>query len=32
MRRSDFGAAVAGGGAAALIAHLNALSDAFMKH
>jgi phospholipid transport system substrate-binding protein len=32
MRRSDFGAAIAGGGATALIAHLNRLSDEFLKH
>lgn len=32
MRRSDFGAAIAGGGAAALITHLNRLSDDFLKH
>jgi phospholipid transport system substrate-binding protein len=31
MRRSDFGAAIASGGATALVAHLNALSDDFMK-
>lgn len=31
MRRSDFGAAIAGGGATALIAHLNRLSDEFLK-
>jgi phospholipid transport system substrate-binding protein len=32
MRRSDFGAAIAGGGAVGLIAHLNSLSDSLMKH
>jgi len=32
MRRSDFSAAIAGGGATALIAHLNRLSDEFLKH
>lgn len=31
MRRSDFGAAIASGGATALIAHLNRLSDEFLK-
>lgn len=31
MRRSDFGAAIAAGGAPTLIAHLNALSDGFLK-
>lgn len=30
MRRSDFGAAIAAGGASALIAHLNSLSDGYL--
>jgi phospholipid transport system substrate-binding protein len=32
MRRSDFNAAIADGGAAGLIAHLNSLSNSLMKH
>jgi phospholipid transport system substrate-binding protein len=32
MRRSDFAAAIASGGAPVLIAHLNDLSDVLMKH
>jgi phospholipid transport system substrate-binding protein len=31
MHRSDFSAAIAGGGAAGLVAHLKSLSDEFMK-
>lgn len=32
MHRSDFGAAIADGGAAGLIAHLNKLSDGYLAH
>jgi ABC-type transporter MlaC component len=31
LRRSDFGAAIAAGGAPVLIAHLNVLTDGFLK-